>query len=55
MIEKYIQALREYAIPHDPICADGESILGMLYERHNENCPMTMMKLKSILTNSISR
>lgn len=39
MIEKYIQALRECALSHDPSCADGESVLGMLYEYHNENCP----------------
>ena len=38
MIEKYIQTLREYALSHDSSCADGESILGMLYECHNENC-----------------
>ncbi len=37
MIEKYIQALREYVLSHDPSCADGETILGMLYECHNKN------------------
>ena len=47
MIEKYIQALREYAMPHDPICADGGSILGMLYERHNENCPYDNDEIKA--------
>ena len=35
MIEKYIQALREYALSHDPNCTDGDSVLGMLYECHN--------------------
>lgn len=35
MIEKYIQALQEYALSHDPSYADGESIFGMLHECHN--------------------
>ena len=47
MIEKYIQALREYALPHEPNCADGESVLGMLYEYHNENCPYDNEEIKA--------
>lgn len=47
MIEKYIQALREYALSHDPSCADGESVLGMLYEFHNENCPYDNDEIKA--------
>lgn len=47
MIEKYIQALREYALSHDPSCADGESVLGMLYECHNENCPYDNDEIKA--------
>ena len=39
MIEKYIQTLREYALSHDVSCTDVESVLGMLYECHSENCP----------------
>ena len=47
MIEKYIQALREYALSHDPNCTDGESVLGMLYECHNENCPYDNEEIKA--------
>lgn len=47
MIEKYIQALKEYALSHDPSCADVESILGMLYEYHNENCPYDNGEIKA--------
>ena len=32
---------------HDPICADGESILGMRYECHNENCPYDNDEIKA--------
>ena len=39
MIEKYIQALREYALSHTPSFGGGESVLEMLYECHNENSP----------------
>ena len=47
MIEKYLQALREYALSHDPGCVDGESILGMLYECHNENYPYDNYEIKA--------
>ena len=47
MIEKYIQALREYALSPDPSCADCESILGMLYECYNENCPYDNDEIKA--------
>ena len=47
MIEKYIQALREYALSHDPSCADGDSVLGILYERHNENSPYDNEQVKA--------
>lgn len=47
MIEKYIQALKKYALSHDPSCADGESILGLLYECLNENCPYDNDEIKS--------
>lgn len=36
MIEKYIQALKEYALPHEPSYTDGESVLILLYEAYNE-------------------
>ena len=47
MIEKYIQALRECVLSHEPNCTDGESVLGMLYECHNENCPYDNEKIKA--------
>lgn len=47
MIEKYIQVLREYALSHDPSCTDGESVLGMLYECHNENSPYDNEQIKA--------
>lgn len=47
MIEKYIQALQEYVLYHDSSCIDGESILGMQYEYHNENCPYDNDEIKS--------
>lgn len=36
MIEKYIQALQEYALTHEPNYGDGKSILTLLYETYNE-------------------
>ena len=47
MIEKYIQALKEYALSPNPGCTDGESILGMLYECHNENDPYDNEQIKA--------
>lgn len=47
MIEKYIQALREYALSHDPNYIDGASVLGMLYECHNENSPYDNEQIKA--------
>lgn len=55
MIEKYIQALREYALSHDPSCADEESVLGMLTSVITRIAPMTTMKSKRILINSTSK
>ncbi len=47
MIEKYIQVLREYALSHEPNYGDGESILTMLYECHNENNPYDNEEIKA--------
>lgn len=47
MIEKYIQALKEYALSHDPNCTDGETVLGILYEYHNEKCPYDNDEIKA--------
>lgn len=36
MMEKYIQALKEYALSHEPNVGDGEFILTLLYEAYSE-------------------
>ena len=38
-MEKYICILKEYVDSHAPNFGDGESVLTMLYECHNENNP----------------
>lgn len=47
MIQKYIQTLQEYALTHDLILGDGESILGVLYECHNDNHPYDNEQIKA--------
>ena len=46
MIEKYIQALKEYALSHEFDLGDGESVLGALFECHNENNPYDNEQIK---------
>jgi len=36
MMEKYIQALREYVLSHKPNYGDGEAVLTLLYEAYSE-------------------
>ena len=36
MMEKYIQALKEYALSHEKNDSDGESVLTILYEAYSE-------------------
>ena len=36
MMEKYIQALKEYALSHEKNYSDGESVLTILYEAYSE-------------------
>ena len=38
-MEKYLKKLRAYIAENPPDFGDGESVLGMLYECHNENTP----------------
>lgn len=38
-MKKYIETLRTYIEQHPPNCGDADSVLGMLYECHNENSP----------------
>lgn len=47
MIEKYIQALREYVLSREPNFGDGESVLTMLYECYNENNPYDNEQIKA--------
>lgn len=47
MIEKYIQALREYALKDSTVSPGGESVLGILYECHNENHPYDNDQIKA--------
>lgn len=47
MIEKYIQALKEYSISHKPNTCDAESVLQMLYDCHNENIPYDNQQIKA--------
>ena len=47
MIEKYLQKLKEYALADQSVVPDGESILGILYESHNENHPYDNDQIKA--------
>ena len=47
MMEKYIQALKEYALSHEPNYGDGESVLTLLYEAYNEANRMDDDKIKA--------
>lgn len=38
-MKSYFEALKAYIEQHPPNYGDGESVLGMLYECHNENSP----------------
>lgn len=38
-MKKYIETLKTYMEQHPPNCGDADSVLGMLYECHNENSP----------------
>ena len=39
LMKPYFDALKSYIEQHPPNYGDGESVLGMLYECHNENSP----------------
>lgn len=47
MTEKYIRALREYALSHEPNHGDGESILMLLYEAYCEENRMDNDQIKT--------
>ncbi len=47
MIKEYIKKLEDYALAHGTGLPDGETVLGMLYECHNENCPYDNAQIKA--------
>ena len=38
-MKKYIETLKAYIEQYPPNCGDADSVLGILYECHNENSP----------------
>ena len=47
MIEKYILALKEHSLADPAAVPDGESLLGILFECHNENHPYDNQQIKA--------
>ena len=45
-METYFEALKAYIEAHPPNFGDGESVLTMLYECHNENNPYDNEQIK---------
>ena len=46
-MKKYIETLKTYVKQHPPCFGDGESVLTMLYECHNENNPYDNEQIKA--------
>ena len=46
-MKTYIEALKAYVEQHLPCFGDGESVLTMLYECHNENNPYDNEQIKA--------
>jgi hypothetical protein len=46
-MKSYLEALKAYVEQHPPNSGDGESVLGMLYECHNENNPYDNEQIKA--------
>ena len=47
MMERYIQALQEYAHSHKSDFGDGESVLTLLYEAYSDNNRMDNAQIKA--------
>ena len=47
MMERYIQALQEYAQSHKSDFGDGESVLTLLYEAYSDNNRMDHAQIKA--------
>ena len=46
-MKNYIEELKAYIAEHPPNYGDGESVLTMLYEYHNENNPYDNEQIKA--------
>ena len=46
-MKTYLDVLKAYIEQHPPNCGDAESVLGMLYECHNENNPYDDEQIKA--------
>lgn len=46
-MKPYFEALKAYIEKHPPNCGDADSVLGMLYECHNENNPYDNEQIKA--------
>ena len=47
MMERYIEALQEYAQRHKPDFGNGESVLTLLYEAYSDNNRMDNAQIKA--------
>ena len=54
-MKSYFEALKAYIEKHPPNCGDAESVLGMLYECHNENSPYDNEQIKADLMSYTNR
>lgn len=46
-MKSYLKALKAYVEQNPPNCGDGESVLEMIYECHNENNPYDNEQIKA--------
>ena len=46
-MKPYFEALKAYIEKHPPNCGDADSVLGTLYECHNENNPYDNEQIKA--------
>ena len=46
-MKSYFEALKAYIEQYPPNCGDGESVLELLYECHNENSPYDNEQIKA--------
>ena len=46
-MEKFVEIMKRYIAEHPPNFGDGESVLTMLYECHNENNPYDIEQIRA--------